>query len=116
MGFKSIAHVFAAVGQKIVAEAKFVESKILPLLHRLADSEETVEKVTALVNPDAANIERVAFAGLGKVIEALESGAAAIEENGVNIALDAEFIADVKAIIPAIKAAAATTAPAVRAA
>ena len=59
---------------------------------------------SAVVSPQAANIERTAFAVLGTVIKAVEDSIAAGSAGGVNIQLDAAAVADIKAIIPAIKA------------
>ena len=73
----------------------------------------TVEAVTALVCPQLANIERVGEAVLGVVIQAIEDATSAATAGGLNVSLDAALVADIKAILPAIKAAAKPVPPAV---
>ena len=61
--------------------------------------------VPALVSPQAANIERAGFAVLGVVIKAIDDGGTAAGANGLNVSLDAQLIADVKASAAAVKGA-----------
>jgi hypothetical protein len=61
--------------------------------------------VTALVSPQAANIERVGFEVLGVVIKAIEDAGAAAGANGLNVTLDAQLVSDIKAISTAVKVA-----------
>ena len=70
----------------------------------------TIEAVTALVSPDAANIERVGFAVLGVVIKALDDAGTAAGANGLNVNLDAQLVADIKSIASTVKSAAPVTA------
>ena len=63
------------------------------------------EAVTEPVSPQAANIERAGFAALGVVINALDAAGAAAGTNGLNVCLDAQLVADIKAIAVAVKAA-----------
>jgi hypothetical protein len=102
----TLEHAFAVGAQKIVSEAKMITEKVLPVLKKVASSEKTIEDITAIIDPNAVNIERAAFAGLGVIIKAIEDAGAAAGENGLNVQLDAALIADIKAIIPAIKASA----------
>jgi hypothetical protein len=60
--------------------------------------------VTSLVIPQAANIERAGFAALSVVINAIDAAGAAAGANGLNVSLDAQLVADVKAIAVAVKA------------
>jgi len=55
--------------------------------------------------PRLANIERVGFAVLGAVIKALDDANAVAGANGLNVTLDAQLVADIKAIAPAVKGA-----------
>jgi hypothetical protein len=66
----------------------------------------TIEAVTSLVSPQAANIERVGFAVLGVVIKAIDDAGTAAGANGLNVTLDAQLIADIKSIAAAVKGAA----------
>ncbi len=109
----TIEHAFAVGAQKVVAEAKVIELKVLPFLVEVKASEATVEGVTALVAPAAVNIERSAYAVLGVAIKAIEDAATAAAAGGVNLTLDAVLVADLKSIIPAVKSAAPSVAPAV---
>jgi hypothetical protein len=65
--------------------------------------------VTALVDPQEANIERAGFAVLGVVIKAIEDAGAAAGANGLNVTLDAQLVSDIKAIAPAVKGAVPVT-------
>ena len=58
--------------------------------------------MTALVSPQAANIERAGFAVLGVVINAIDAAGAAAGANGLNVTLDAQLVADIKAIAAAV--------------
>jgi hypothetical protein len=106
--FQNIEHVFASAAQDTVKAAKFVEQHVLPVLQKAKGNEALVEEITGLVSPQAANIERVAFAGLGVLIKAILDAEAAGNAGGVNVSLDAALVADLKAIAPTIKAAAGT--------
>lgn len=108
----TLEHAFAVAAQKIVAEAKFVESKVLPVLEKAQAQAQTVEAITGLVSPQAANIERVGYAILGQVIKAIEDSASAAAAGGLNVTLDQAVVDDIKTIIPAVKAAATQPAPA----
>jgi len=65
--------------------------------------------VTALVDPQEANIERAGFAVLRVVIKAIEDAEAVAGANGLNVTLDAQLVADIKAIAPAVKGAVPVT-------
>jgi hypothetical protein len=105
-GFSSIGHLFATVAHDIVKGLKTIEH----VLANVQASAPQIEAITAIVDPKAADIERAAFAVLGTVAHAVDSADAATSANGLNVALDAEFVAAVKAILPAIKAASAAKA------
>jgi hypothetical protein len=66
----------------------------------------TIEAVTSLVSPQAANIERLGFAVLGVVIKAIDDAGTAAGASGLNVSLDAQLIADIKSIAEAVKGAA----------
>src|SRR5215471_13055906 len=63
----STEHALAAAASDVVKVAKFVEQSVLPVLKKAQADPPTIEAVTALVSPQAANIERVGFAVLGLV-------------------------------------------------
>jgi hypothetical protein len=70
----------------------------------------TIEAVTALVSPQAANIERVGFAVLGVAIKAIDDAGTAGGAGGLNLSLDAQLVADIKSIVEAVKSAVHVTA------
>jgi hypothetical protein len=82
-----------------------VLTSVLPVLKKVQTDQSIIEAVTALVSSQAANIERVGFAALGAVINALDAAGAAAGANGLNVSLDAQLVAHIKAIAPAVKAA-----------
>jgi hypothetical protein len=101
----SIEHVFASAASDVVKAAKFVEVSILPVLKKAQADESTIESITSLVSPQAANIERAGFAVLGVILKAIDDAGAAAGANGLNVTLDAQLIADIKSIAPAVKGA-----------
>jgi len=107
---KTVEHAYAVASQDIVKSAKFVENSVLPLLQKAQTNASTIEAITALVSPQAANVERTAFSVLGTIIKAIEDANTAASSGGVNITLDAALVADVKSIIPAVKGQATVTA------
>lgn len=102
----SIEHAFAVGAQKLVEESKTILTKVIPALQKLEATESTVESITALVSPHAVNIERSAYAILGLAIKAADAAGQAGAAGGVNLALDSALVAELKALIPAIKAVA----------
>jgi hypothetical protein len=109
----SLEHAFATAANDLVKLAKFVEAKVLPELQKASASAATIESVTALVSPQAANIERTAFAVLGVVIKAIQDAGAASLQGGLNIKLDETFLSDLKAIVPTVTGQATVSAAAV---
>jgi len=108
----SVEHAFAAAAKDIVTGAKFVATGILPILQKAQVAAPTIEAITNLVSPAAANIERVAYAGLGVIIKAIDDAGSAATGGGLNVSLDAQLVADIKSLIPTIKAAAQPVTPA----
>jgi hypothetical protein len=107
----SIEHALATAASDTVKVAKFGETNVLPVLKKAQANASTIESVTSMVSPQAANIERAGFSVLGVVINALDAAGAAAGANGLNVTLDAQLVADVKATIAAaVKAALPVTA------
>ena len=109
---KSFEHALAIAAQDIVKTAKFIVSEVEPALKAVAATETTVEAITALVDPQAVNIERTAYALLGKAIAAIDRASmttVVTEDDGIvkGIILDPQTIADLLAITASIKAKAA---------
>ena len=101
----SIEHAFATATSDTAKAAKFVETSVLPVLKKAQADSSTIEAVTSLVSPQAANIERAGFAVLGVVIKAIEDAGAAAGANGLNVSLDPQHVADIKSIAPVVKGA-----------
>ena len=101
----SVEHALAVAAQDVVNTAKCVGTSVLPLLKQAQANQGTIESITALVDPNAANIERAGFAVLGVVINALEAAGTAGGANGLNVTFDAQLVADIKAIAAAVKGA-----------
>lgn len=102
----SISHAFAIAAQDIVKAGRIITTTVLPTLQRAQADAPVIEAVTGLVSPQAANIERSAFAVLGLVIKAIDDAATAANAGGVNISLDASVVSDIRAIMSAVKAVA----------
>ena len=107
----TLEHAYASAASEVVTLAKYVRGTVLQALIKAEGSAQTVEAITALVSPAAANIERTGFALLGIAIKAIEDAGSAADAGGVNISLDAALIADLKSILPAVEAQAAGSAP-----
>jgi hypothetical protein len=73
----SLEHSFAVAASDTVKVAKFVETKVLPVLKQAQAEASTIEAVTSLVSPQAANIERAGFAVLGVVVKAIDDAGTA---------------------------------------
>jgi hypothetical protein len=101
----SVEHALAVAAGDVVKTAKFVETSVLPVLKSAQANESTIESITSLVSPQAANIERAGFAVLGVVVNAIDAAGAAAGANCLNVSLDARLVADVKAIAGAVKGA-----------
>jgi hypothetical protein len=104
-------HAFATAAKDIVSASKVIQTSVLPVLTKAATQASTIEAVTGLVSPAAVNIERVAFALLGVIIRTITDGSQAVAASGLNVLLDAALVADVKAIMPAVRTQAAQLMP-----
>jgi hypothetical protein len=104
--FQKVEHAIASVAHDIVKVARAV----VPVLQKVQGQEATVEALTSLVDPNAVNIERAAFAVLGKICVAISDAGNAVAANGLNLQMDAQEIADLKAITVYLQAAAKSTA------
>ena len=78
-----IKHAYAIAAEDIVKAAAFVATKALPALVKVKSEEATVEAITGLVDPQAANIERVGFALVGLAIQTIDDAAAAAVQAGL---------------------------------
>lgn len=97
--FKNIGHFFATVAGDIVKGTKAVANVML----KVEKAEPQIEAVSSLFFPQAVELERGAFALLGMAAQAVTEAGDATAANGINLALDAQLVADIKALIPAIE-------------
>jgi hypothetical protein len=98
---QKVEHAIASVAHDIVKVARAV----VPVLQKVQAQEQTVEALTSLVDPNAVNIERAAFAVLGKICVAITDAGDAVAANGLNLQLDAQEIADLKSIAAYLRTA-----------
>jgi hypothetical protein len=106
----TLEHAYAKAAQDLVIAEKYVTGKILPILKKAATEESTVESITALVDPAAVNIERVAFAVLGLAIKTIDDAGTALGAGALNVPFEAALVADIKAIMASVKGTASTAA------
>ena len=97
--FKNVGHFFATVAGDIVKGARVVAGVML----KAEKAEPEIEALTALCFPQAVELERGAFALLGMAAQAISEAGGAAEANGLNLALDKQLVADIKALIGAIE-------------
>lgn len=95
LGFKSIGHFLASALHDIIVGAKAVEKAGAAV----AKNQQLVEDLTSLVSPQAAALERIAFGVFGEVAGVAATVDAAASANGISVTLDAEMVADIKALI-----------------
>ena len=103
-GFKNIGHFFATVAGDIVKGARAVASVML----KAQKAEPEIEALSSLIFPQAVELERGAFALLGLAAQTVSETGDAAAANGINITLDQQLVADIKALIVAIEAYAKT--------
>ena len=99
----SAEHAFAISAADLVKAGKFVLNQVKPALVAAQASEAQIEAATAVVCPSAVNIERVAYAALGALAHAIDSGAAVAADGGLNVTHDAQLVSDVKSLLPLLK-------------
>ncbi|MGC2195649.1 MAG: hypothetical protein WA628_13305 [Terriglobales bacterium] len=98
-GFKNVGHFFATVAGDIVKGARAVATVML----KAQRAEPEIEALSRLFFPQAVELERGAFALLGMAAQAVTEAGDAAAANGINILLDQQLIADIKALIQAIE-------------
>ena len=97
--FKNIGHFFATVAGDIVKGARAAAGAML----KAQKAEPEIEALSMLLFPQAVELERGAFALLGMAAQAVTEAGDAAQANGLNISLDKELVADIKALIGAIE-------------
>jgi hypothetical protein len=97
--FKNVGHFFATVAGDIVKGARAAASVMI----KIEQAEPQIEAISALFFPGAVELERGAFALLGMAAQAVSEAGDAASSNGLNIALDAQLVADIKSLIKQIE-------------
>jgi hypothetical protein len=93
--WQSAGHAFASLFKDVVTVSK----KVVVALGGLQNEATLIESLTALVSPQAAAVEQIAFGALGELIAAVRATETAAGANGVNVTFDASVIAEVKKLI-----------------
>jgi hypothetical protein len=102
---QSSEHAFAIAIGDLKKTGRFITATVLPLLVKVHAAAPTIEEVSAAVDPNLVNIERIGDAVLGKVIQLITDGNTAAVD-GLTAALGIQIVTDAKAIAPAVVAAA----------
>ncbi len=105
----SIEHAIASAAQHIVHEAQTIANVVIPALKKVQAAQPTIDAVLNTINPQAATIERASFFVLGRVLAAVTDGQAAVTAGGLNLQLNAQELADLKALAASLKPAPAPT-------
>ena len=91
----SAGHAFASLFKDVVTVSK----KVAIALSSFQNDAQLVEALTALVSPQAAAAEQIAFGALGELIAAVQATQTAATADGINVAFDASVITEVKKLI-----------------
>jgi len=93
--WQSAGHAFASLFKDVVTVSK----KVVTVLDSMQNEEKLIESLTALVSPQAAAVEQIAFGALGALVAAVQAVETAAGANGVNVTFDASVVTEVKALI-----------------
>jgi hypothetical protein len=93
--WQSAGHAFASLFKEVVTVSK----KVVTVLGGLQNEETLIESLTALVSPQAAAVEQIAFGALGELVAAVRATETAAATNGVNVPFDASVVTEVKKLI-----------------
>ena len=101
--FRSLGHFFAAAAHDAKACVSFVSSHQAQIDRGLETAAVAVSALDPALAPLAATIERAGEAVLGEVLAVVSKLEAAGEAKGVDVALDASVVAELKALLAAIE-------------
>jgi hypothetical protein len=101
---------FKGIVSKIVAGAKDFKAAVLKAAEEtlivVADVDKDAPEVEALIElafPGAAQIEQTALSAFEVIATAVEGAGPAASANGLSVSLDKALIADIQAVLPALK-------------
>jgi hypothetical protein len=105
---------FKGIVTKLVTAAKDLKSDVLTaaekapaIVGEVAKDAPEVAALVELAYPGAAPIEQAALSAFEVLADAVEAAGTAAGANGLSVSFDQTVIADVKAVLPALKAFAA---------
>lgn len=105
--FKSVGHFFTVVGKDVKVVAKAVTSFVVKDAPKVEAAGQMLGPVLAAVSPSAAAVEEIAMRLFGDAVAVVSASQGAVAGSGLNLSLDAEVIAAIKAIGPDLEAFAA---------
>jgi hypothetical protein len=110
-----VEHALAAAASDTVKVVKFVETSVLPVLKKAQADQSTIESATSLVRPSRrpTSNERDSRSSAWSSTPSMPLAPGA---NGLNIALDANLVTDIRSIASAVKGAVPVTAKLIHAA
>lgn len=105
---------FKGIVSKLVAAAKDFKAEVLKAAEKApaiaADVAKDAPEVEALIElafPGAAALEQTALNAFEVIVTAVEAAGSTASANGLSVSLDKTLIADIQAVLPALKAFAA---------
>lgn len=107
--FSSIGHFFATVGHGIVKAAQVVVTKAPVIESDAQKAQPIVDAVLGVtLGPVAQQLERAAFQLFGNAVAVVSEAKDAVSASGLSVPLDAQLIADLKALAPQFEMLAAS--------
>lgn len=105
---ESLEHAYAVALNDIVKAARAVANAVSTLIK----AEPEVEALSAVIYPQAVPIERAAFAALGVLAKVAAEIGAIDTGKDVSVQISGQLLADIKALLPAVKGTIASVKPA----
>jgi hypothetical protein len=93
--WQSAGHAFASLLKEVVTVSK----RAVTVMSSVESEAVLIEALTALVSPQAAAVEQIAFGALGELVAAVQALDAAAGADGVNILFDAVVVAEVRMLL-----------------
>lgn len=102
--FKSIGHFFTVVGKDVKVVAKAVSSFVSKDAPKVQEAGAVLGPILAAISPSAGAVEEIAMRLFGDAVAAVQAGQAAAGASGLNLTLDQEVVAAIKALAPDLEA------------
>lgn len=104
--FAAAANDLVKMGRAVRGAFEKVGADAPKLVRDVAADLTTIEAITNLVAPGAVALEETAFNVFGVIAVAVEAAGDVAQVDGLSVTIDKELVADVKAAVAAVKAAA----------